>query len=978
MTEAPLRERLAPCGPVIDAAAAARLHDTLSRQAAQGGWADALEQAWPALAPVFAASPYLAGLARKGPERLGNILAASPEASLAAILAEAHGWETRPVPLEEVSLGLRRLKAELHLTAALADLGGVWDLDQVTGALSDFADSALRAALSTAARTETVKGRLLPVEPEEGGPVPGLFVLAMGKHGARELNYSSDIDISFFYEPEAMPLAPGVEAQAEAVRLTQLTANLLGERTADGYVFRTDLRLRPDPAATPAAVPAPAALDYYETVGQNWERAAFIKARVAGGDPAAGAAFLKALQPFVWRRSLDYAAIADIQSIKRQIHAYKADERLTAAGADLKLGRGGIREIEFFVQTQQLIFGGREPELRSCRTVAALRALARTGHVAPAAAEELAADYVTLRGLEHRAQMIDDAQTHRLPEDLAGRRRIAALSGFSRIPSFDAHVARTLRRVNGRYGELFAEEEPLSSPLGSLVFTGVEDDPETLQTLSHMGFEQPAQVSAAIRGWHHGRIAATRTARGRELFTRLAPRLLEAARSTGAPDAAFNRFADFFAGLTSGVQVQSLFLAEPRLFDTVVRVMAFAPDLARTLSRRPAALDALLDSAFFAPLSAGSGLVQIIETVAASASDLEGAMDAVRRVHREQAFRVGMQVLTGAARAEAAGEAFADLADACIGALSAAALREVERQAGAYPGAVAVVALGKAGSREMTARSDLDLMTLYAAEAPAAASAAKGWGAETFYGRFTQRLIAALSAPTGEGTLYPVDLQLRPSGAAGPVAVSLAAFERYYEVEAETWELMALTRARVVWASDPACSARAAAAVERALRRPRDPADLARDARDMRALMERERPPEGFWDFKLSRGGLVDVEFAAQALQLAHAFHGGPLRANTVEALEALASSGHAPAAVTRPLARAWALQQNLSQLVRVALAEGADPAEEPPPFQATLARAGGAGDLKALAARLSRARAAARRAYDRVLGATEGQGQLV
>jgi glutamate-ammonia-ligase adenylyltransferase len=963
---------------VIDTAAAARLHDTLSRQAANGGWADALEQAWPALAPAFAASPYLAGLARKAPERLGNILAASPEASLAAILAETGGWEAHPVGLEEVSRGLRRLKADLHLTSALADLGGVWDLDQVTGALSDFADAALRAALATAARAEMEKGRLVPGDGPENGPVPGLFVLAMGKHGARELNYSSDIDISFFYEPDQMPLAPGVEAQAEAVRLTQLTASVLGERTADGYVFRTDLRLRPDPAATPAAVPAPAALDYYETVGQNWERAAFIKARVAGGDPAAGVAFLKALQPFVWRRSLDYAAIADIQSIKRQIHAYKADERLTAAGADLKLGRGGIREIEFFVQTQQLIFGGREPELRSSRTVEALRALARTGHVASTAAEELAADYGTLRGLEHRAQMIDDAQTHRLPEDIPGRRRIAALSGFSAMRSFDAHVARTLKRVNRRYGELFAEEEPLSSPLGSLVFTGVEDDPETLQTLSRMGFEQPAQVSAAIRGWHHGRIAATRTARGRELFTRLAPRLLEAARSTGAPDAAFNRFADFFSGLTSGVQVQSLFLAEPKLFETVVRVMAFAPDLARTLSRRPAALDALLDSAFLAPLSAGSGLARLIETVAASTSDLEGAMDAVRRVHREQAFRVGVQVLTGVARAEAAGEAFADLADACIGALSTAALREVERQAGTFPGAVAVVALGKAGSREMTARSDLDLMTLYAAEAPVAASAGKGWGAETFYGRFTQRLIAALSAPTGEGTLYPVDLQLRPSGAAGPVAVSLTAFERYYEVEAETWEMMALTRARVVWASDHAFSARAAAAVETALRRARNPADLARDAREMRALMEFERPAEGFWDFKLSRGGLVDVEFAAQTLQLVHAFHGGPLRASTVEALGALAAAGLAPATVTRPLARAWALQQNLSQLVRVALAEGADPAQEPPPFQAMLARAGGARDLKALAGRVGRARAAARRAYDRALGATEGQGQLV
>jgi glutamate-ammonia-ligase adenylyltransferase len=226
-------------------------------------------------------------------------------------------------------------------------------------------------------------------------------------------------------------------------------------------------------------------------------------------------------------------------------------------------------------------------------------------------------------------------------------------------------VTRLLKRVNARYGELFAEEEPLSSPFGSLVFTGVEDDPATLQTLTRMGFSQPAQVSGAIRGWHHGRIAATRTARGRELFTRLAPRLLEAARATGAPDAAFTRFADFFAGLASGVQVQSLFLAEPRLFELVVRVMAFAPDLARTLSRRPATLDALLGPAFFTPLGETPEAASFVEA-AACADSFEAAMDAVRRAHREQHFRIGVQILTGVAHAEAAGEAWADLADACI------------------------------------------------------------------------------------------------------------------------------------------------------------------------------------------------------------------------------------------------------------------------------------------------------------------------
>jgi glutamate-ammonia-ligase adenylyltransferase len=453
--------------------------------------------------------------------------------------------------------------------------------------------------------------------------------------------------------------------------------------------------------------------------------------------------------------------------------------------------------------------------------------------------------------------------------------------------------------------------------------------------------------------------------------------LLEAARRTGAPDAAFNRFADFFGGLSSGVGVQSLFLAEPKLFELVVEVMAFAPDLARTLSARPAALDALLDRAFFAPLSEG-GLGEAAEAAALGAGGFEPAMDAVRRVHREQAFRIGVQVLTGAARFEAAGEAYADLADGCIRGLAAASLREVERLAGRFDGAVAVVALGKAGSREMTAGSDLDLMTLYAPGEPGAASELKGWGAETVFGRFTQRLTTALSAPTGEGSLYPVDLQLRPSGAAGPVAVSLSAFERYYEHEAETWEMLALTRARVVWASEAAFADRAAVAIETALRRPRDSGRLVREAHAMRGLVAGERPYGGTWDFKLAPGGLMDVEFAAQTLQLLHAPQGGPLRANTLEALEALQFDGLAPAAVAATLRRAWRLQQGLAQLVRAALPPGADPSREPAPFTAKLARIGRARTLPELEERLERVRAAARRAYGRVMGATEAQAPLV
>ena len=951
-----LASRLKVCGPVADPKASLRLHTVLADAAAEG-----LEAAWPALAPVFGASPYLAGLARRDPSRLAALLGTDPEVRLAEILER-----TAAVPRgsPDPAAALRELKAELHLLTALADLGGVWDLDQVTGALTRFADAALASALTVIARGELEAGRLARLGEGAEGPVPGWFCIAMGKHGAFELNYSSDIDVSVFFEPDLMPLAAGVEPQAFAVRVTNRLVELMQARTPDGYVFRMDLRLRPDPSSTPLAVPAPAAMEYYESVGQNWERAAYIKARACAGDLTAAAAFLAELQPFVWRKNLDFAAIADIHAIKRQIHVHKVDERVSAAGVDVKLGRGGIREVEFYVQTQQLILGGRNPELRSFRTLDALAALRDASHVARRTAAELAEAYTTLRAVEHRIQMLADEQTHKLPESDADRRRVAALMGYERLASFDAAITRTLKTVNARYGELFPEEESLSSKFGSLVFTGVEDDPETLATISRMGFSDPARVSHTIRGWHHGHIAATHTERGRELFTRLAPRLLEAAQATGASDAAFNRFADFFASLSTGVQLQSLFLAQPRLFELIVQVMAFAPRLASTLARRPAAIDAMLDGEFFETIDLADDR-SAMDAALARADGFEAAMDAVRVVQREQAFRIGVQVMSGSASAEIAGKAFADLADLCIGALAQAALAETVRLGGGFAGDVAVVALGKCGSREMSAGSDLDLMTLYRAAGPAEVSAVKGWDPVTFYGRFTQRLIAALSSQTAQGGLYEVDMQLRPSGTKGPVAVSFAAFQSYYEQEAETWELLALTRARVVWATSDAFARDAAGAVRSALRRPRDRAVTATEVRDMRDLLERERPPKGPWDLKLSGGGLVDIEFAAQFLQLVHAADGGPLEPNTAGALAAFRQAGLAPEASLAALEQAWRLQQNLTQMLKVALGDDPDPTAEPPAFRALLARAAGARDFRQVWARLTAARVAARKAYE-------------
>jgi glutamate-ammonia-ligase adenylyltransferase len=472
-----------------------------------------------------------------------------------------------------------------------------------------------------------------------------------------------------------------------------------------------------------------------------------------------------------------------------------------------------------------------------------------------------------------------------------------------------------------------------------------------------MGFSEPAAVADTIRSWHHGRIPATRAARGRELFTRLAPRLLTALADTGAADAAFRRFAVFFSGLSGGVQVQALFLAQPKLFELVVGVMAFAPRLARTLGRYPAALDSMLDARFARGIEEDTGIAAQMDAEAAAAADFEGAMNVVRRIHREQMFRIGVQTLTGRAGPEAAGRAYTALADASIGVLAPAAMAEIVRQGGALPGgAVAVLALGKAGSREMTATSDLDLMTVY--DAPAdAVSGDKQWAAGVFYSRFTQRLIAALSAHTAEGGLYEVDMRLRPGAAKGPVSLRLSAVEDYYAGEADTWEFMALTRARVIWADSADFAARVSRALETILRQPRPGVSFAADARRMRDLMARQRPPQGPWDVKRSPGGQIDAEFVAQVRQLRQARGGGPLTVSTLEALRD-----------DPELAEAWRLQQALSQILGAAFDDRPDPDQEPEGFRASLARAAGYPDYDALKAGLTEARKAARAAFEAAL----------
>jgi glutamate-ammonia-ligase adenylyltransferase len=898
-----------------------------------------------------------------------------PEAARAArqsALEQARALAAAAPPLEEAMAALRRAKAQTHLAVAILDLAGVADLSETTAAITAFADAATAAGLAAAARSLAEQNRLEPADPTKPeGPIPGFIVLAMGKGGAGELNYSSDVDLSLFFDPERLPVRAGQEPRPTAQRITQLLVRALEQITPDGYVFRTDLRLRPDPNSTSPAVTVAAALNYYQSLGQNWERAAFIKARPCAGDIPAGKAFLKSLEGFVWRRHLDYAAIEDIHAIKRRIRAAKGAGGLSDPAFDVKLGWGGIRDIELFVQTQQLILGGRRPTLRAPRTLEALTALVAQGALGAEEAEMLAAAYVFFRHVEHRLQMVADEQTHRMPADPSQAARIATLCGFGGLDRFDEAMAAHRSRVIEIDQRLFSDAAggAADDPLAGLRFTGVENDPATDAHLRSMGYGQPDRVGAVIRDWQAGRMRALRTERARRLMAGLTPAILRAGSQSDEPDRAFARFADLIAGLSAGVQVLSLYEAHPALIAETAAALAVSQPLAETLSRRPALLDLLAEPRFFAPLrgDAPDAVRQTLLASAEGAKSLDDAMNAARRAHREETFRIAMQILKGVATAAEAGRAYADLAEASVEAMAAAAVRAVVADKGPIPGAYCVLGLGKLGGRELAAGSDLDVMVVYEPH--------EGVGPDSVgaFAKLTQRLIAALSAPTEEGLLYEVDMQLRPSGAKGPVAVRLSSFARYYREEAWTWELLALTRARPV-AGDATLGARIAEDARTILAAPRDRATVLQDAAAMRARMERERPAAGPWDLKLKPGGLVDVEFIAQALQITA---GDPrvLSPNTTLALAALAKCGALPAEEAVALIEAQSAYADLQQVLRLCAPSAFDPAAAGAQLRALLARALGVVTFDDVEARLRAHARTVRRIFLQRVGDGSGQG---
>lgn len=911
-------------------------------------------------------SPYLWNLITSDPLRLHRLLLENPDAALNGCLSRLR--EASDQACNEIDLMrlLRKAKAETALLIALADIGGVWDLVKVTKSLSAVADECIELALRFALRTTPGLQLADPSSPEIDC---GMTVLALGKLGARDLNYSSDCDLIVLYDPNSTAIPFGAAPGPIYVKLTQKLVKLLQDRSVDGYVMRVDLRLRPDPGSTAVANSVAAAYDYYEMLGQNWERAALIKARPIAGDRSLGAEFIVRLQPFIWRKYLDYAAIADIGAMKRQIHAARGHAEIKIEGHDIKLGRGGIREIEFFVATQQLIFGGKHPDLRGRNTLEMLSRLATAGWIARSAGKDLRAAYIFFRNTEHRLQMINDEQTHQLPSSTSELNRFAHFSGFGSARAFAIEMIHHLQLVSFHYGRLFEYAEPLDLAEGSLAFTGVTDDPETLETLARLGFKHPERAVERVRGWHFGEHRAMRSPRAREVLTELVPKLLQGFARSGDPDTALEAFDSALAKMPASIELFSILKSNQRLCTLFGDILGSSPRLSRLVIEHPHVLDAIIDgSAEHAPLDAASfkaRLARFLEGKEAA----EERLDAMRDFAREEMFLIGVRLLSGRFEPLASGAANSGLAAAMIEAALHLIERDFARDYGKVRGGeMVILALGKLGSREMTAASDLDLMVIYDFDENDPQSDGKrSLHAVQYYTRAAQRLISALTVTTRRGPLYEVDMRLRPSGRKGPVATALQSFILYQSSEAETWEHLALTRARAV-AGSRDLAQKIEAAIGDILRRPRGEA-LKRDVFEMRGLIAKVKGETDFWNLKLVSGGLIEIEFLAQYLVLAQA-HQFPdvIRSGTREMIEQAEKCKAIGADTADELLSAHKLYSSILQMLRLMLDENRNPEDAPAIVKQRLARAGGEKDFSALKNQLRQSRQKVRYRFNSLL----------
>ena len=836
-----------------------------------------------ALARATTNSPFLAGLIERNSDLMPVIEAGEFDAALSSALARKS---------DKVATTLRLQRQGVALVTAIADLAGIWDLTRITRILSDFADHSLDIAIAAA-----IEERM------PGAPNQGFAVIALGKHGGQELNYSSDIDPIFLFDPETLPHRDRDDVAETAVRYGRRVIELLSAVDADGYVFRVDMRLRPSPEASPIVLPIEAAISYYESSALAWEQAAFIRSRVCAGDRSLGDYFLKAIQPFIWRKSLDFGQLKNITAMTGQIRAAYSKGQQLGPGFDVKRGHGGIRECEFFAQAHQLIHGGRDAALRVADTRAALAVLGDAGWIKPSEAETLTRAYEMLRTVEHRLQMHDDRQTHAIPANPETADAVARLHGLKDGEALLASLRPVTAEVAAIYDRM-VDENGTDGP--RLADEGLPLE----EQLRDMGYTDPAAVMQRLVRWRSGKIRAVRSPSARDAFEAVLPAIMTALAQAPDRDSALARFDNMIETMSSAINVFRLLEARPALLQLVADILSYAPTLAEALGRNSEYLDALIDSSALDLPGDAASLTAAIEARVGEA-DYQSLLDVVRVFVGEKRFALGVQLIEGRSDSLAIAASYAHLAEAALGVLTAATITEFEKAHGSISGGeLVVLALGRLGGEALTHASDLDLVLLFTGSFAAESNGDRPLGATQYFNRLAQRIVAALTVPTASGALYEVDTRLRPSGADGLLCVSVESFAQYQQESAWTWEHMALTRARVVYGSDKA-RAKVDAIVEAVLRLPRDSDSLTTDVVKMRRDMAEHKKPKGELDVKLLPGGLVDIEFIVHSLQLKT---GDGIFPQLGRAIRTLVEAGH----VTEQFADADNLLSRLLVLVRL------------------------------------------------------------
>ena len=836
-----------------------------------------------AIARANANSPFLTGLIERNPDLMASIEAGDFDGALASALGRSE---------DSVGTTLRRQRQGVALVTAIADLAGAWNLARITRILSDFADHALDHAIAAAIE-----------ERVPGAPNQGFAVIALGKHGGQELNYSSDIDPIFLFDPNTLPHRERDDVAEAAVRYGRRVIELLSALDADGYVFRVDMRLRPSPEVSPIVLPVEAAISYYESSALAWEQAAFIRSRVSSGDRALGDYFLNAVQPFIWRKSLDFGQLKNITAMTAQIRDHYAKGQKLGPGFDLKRGHGGIRECEFFAQAHQLIHGGRDPALRVSDTREALAALAAAGPITLQEAVTLTAAYEQLRTFEHRLQMHSDRQTHEIPANRETADAVARLHGLA---DADAMI-EAIRPITTSVAAIY---DRMVDAGGSEGLRMADDGLPLEEQLTDLGYADPALVMKRMIRWRNGNIRSIRSASARDAFEAVLPALLKALAQSPDPERAIARFDNMIEAMPSAINVFRLLEARPGLLQLVADILSYAPTLADDLGRQSRYLDALIDtSAMDLPDNVAELLAAMARRI--GDADYQSTLDIIRDHVGEKRFALGVQLIEGRNDALDIARAYAHLAEAALQTLTAATVAEFEKAHGKVPGGeLVILALGRLGGEALTHASDLDLILLFTGDFQSESDGARPLGATQYFNRLASRVIASMSVPTASGALYEVDTRLRPSGADGLLCASVKSFAQYQRENAWVWEHMALTRARTLYGSK-AARGEVNAIIADVLNTPREPAKLRADVISMRRDMAAHKPPKGTMDVKLLPGGLVDMEFTVHYLQLeTHT----ALFPQLGKAINALTTAGHLPP----EFAEADALLSRLLVMVRL------------------------------------------------------------